>query len=548
MLKKESYGVDLNSFRGDLKLSTWIYYERYCEMKKTFKLFLLVLFFLPFQVHASLSQDDYNRLTVNLQILSDGWNQPAVDESNQILCNTNYDRYDWNEYFSEYFSTNPFTYDLWYYLHHPVFSWCTDEAQVNLQEGMTQPLLDSIETIMSTHTPNLGQALFADEDLRDSLFRAHGFMTALTDVSWGNLGDVSDETRNTIYNFYIAQVETYPAYLKKSSTIDIIKDPFVGALRIQVHMNLRNFLDYDQSLKNEITIALDIKGTYLQLWDNFSVLIFDNNGLDEEQLSKIYDLLSKVPNGLHIMGGISQYDLLGNTGVTYVPLPLMAPSYVNISDVPVGAQSQNGFPNEVPPKYSDLFSLVLIHELNHMVDAYTINNDPQLSNRKADIINSAGCEPMNYLRSMFDDCLFVNAPQEFFASLSNQWFSSSERTLELAFVRFDNGYTDPINQFLFFAEVYSQGGSNTYFFKVDTSGNITKKAIPMAKDANGNIISLTTPKGEYIFTYDENGNVIGYNLKPPFPWPLFLPAIIGKIRGLECNHLQTPPNIPSANL
>jgi hypothetical protein len=484
-------------------------------MSKTFEPFLFVvlvfIIFIPLQGHASLTEDDQERLTSNLQILSEEWYQEAVDEANDILCNTSYDRYDWEEFFSEYFANNPFTHDLWLYIHLPVFHWGSDEARINLQEGMIPPLLNLIENIMNSNTPNLGQALAADEDLRDSLFRAHGFMAVVSDVAWGDFGDVSDATRSSIYNFYTAHVEAYPDYLKKSSTIDTIAEPYVGALQTQVHMNLRNFLDFDNSLKDKLTATLDIQGTYLEIWDDFSVLVLDNNGLDGEQLSVIYDLLDNIPNGLHILGGITQNDLLGNTGGTWVPI--ITYGTVNIFDIPVGALKANAFPADVTPKDSDVFTLVLVHELNHQIDAYTISNTPRYSDRKSDLISSADCEPMNYLRSMFGECFFKNAPQEFFASISNQWFSSTEKTLELALLRFDDGYKDLINQFLFFADVYSQGRRKTYFYEMNSMGSLTRKASHIKRDINGNINSISTSKGKYRFTLDSDGNVIDYHLK-----------------------------------
>lgn len=112
---------------------------------------------------------------------------------------------------------------------------------------------------------------------------------------------------------------------------------------------------------------------------------------------------------------------------------------------------------------------------------------------------------MNYLRSMFPDCFFAKFPQEFFASIANQWFSSSIHTLELALTRLASGHTDPINQFLFFADVYSQGGDTTYFYELDTNGNITRQAVPIERNSKGNISTLTIARGKYVVSYNAAG-------------------------------------------
>jgi len=112
---------------------------------------------------------------------------------------------------------------------------------------------------------------------------------------------------------------------------------------------------------------------------------------------------------------------------------------------------------------------------------------------------------------MFEDDFFLKAPQEFFASIANQWFASTEHTLLLAITRFNNGYNEPLNQFFFFADTYSCN-HYTLFYETDTLGNINCKKIPITFDDNDYIDSMKINKTIYRFNKDEKGYVLDYSI------------------------------------
>ena len=90
-----------------------------------------------------------------------------------------------------------------------------------------------------------------------------------------------------------------------------------------------------------------------------------------------------------------------------------------------------------------------------------MHQDDVLRQRNEELLQDARHNYLNYLRGMFEDGFFQQYPQEFFASISNQWFTDSRKTIIPGLARFDHGYTDPINQALFFADVYSCGMNQT---------------------------------------------------------------------------------------
>jgi hypothetical protein len=149
-----------------------------------------------------------------------------------------------------------------------------------------------------------------------------------------------------------------------------------------------------------------------------------------------------------------------------------------------------------------------------VVDAYSVSRNQSLRERRDELIRRAGENHMNYLRSMLPDGFFVSAPQEFFASIANQWFSDTNLTLRLALTRFDKGYKEPLNQFLFFADVYSKGGGTTLFYSIDSEGNIARRKIPIIRDQFGHIAVLIDGETAYGFMLDMEGNVLSYSSAP----------------------------------
>ncbi|MBI5564741.1 MAG: hypothetical protein HY870_07600 [Chloroflexi bacterium] len=436
----------------------------------------------------------------SLEILSTGWVQAHVDRANSILSKPQYTAADWQEFFTEYFGAHPFTDELRDYLVYPVFWWFDEAVHVNLQIGLIVPLQARIDTSMAAHSDELGGALDADADLRETLFNSHRlFNTYFHD------GVIDLAARQGLDSFYLAHINAYPLWLKNSVRLDIATQPYVAALRAQIAMNVGDALPLTEARKVAISGTLDLTGAYAALWLADTLLVLDNNGLDQPQLDLIHRFLQNLPGGIHDLRYITVDDLLGNVGGRYQQLANQ--NGVNISGVPIGGYAENGFPDDVPPFLTDGFAIVVAHEVNHRVDALFTSSQPDLAERREKLIAHAGFNCHNYLRSMFDNGYFVNTPQEFYASIANQWFANTQRTLDLALTRWKAGYHDPINQFLFFAEVYSQGGSFVPFYRLDVQGQLARADVQIERDSHGHITAIRANK-PYRFTLDGAGAVV----------------------------------------
>lgn len=448
-----------------------------------------------------------DKLTVALEILSDKWDSNAVDIANGILSNTSYSSSDFKNYFQFFFSAHPFTDALRNYLSYPTIWWFSDIAHQNLQEAFSVVITNKIDKIFTAYRPGnaLSSALKENPILRNDL---KNHLLFFSDIAFHGK-QFSAVSRNTAYNFFKNQITNYPLVFRKEATININTQPWLAPLRARIYKTMRDLKPFNV---NEFVIDTGFWGEYANIAKKHGLLVLDNNGFDSGQIGAIKSLLDNIPANLHNTTSISQHELLGNVidASSYaIWMDFRGSSGVNIFKEKLNVM-ENQFPSDISPIEVPIFNSALQHEINHIVDGFYIENNPLLKNRKAELIARAGTTTMQYLRSMIPAGYFVDAPQEFFASISNQYLSDSFHTLELGLQRFDNGYKEPINQFLFFTDVYSKKGTTTPFYKLDKSGNYTATNIALARNNKGQIISLTVGNKKYSFELDQNGNILNY--------------------------------------
>lgn len=462
---------------------------------------------------AALTEPDHKKLTSDLEALSTAWVQESVESANKILWKPEYTRDHWREFFSTYFGNHPFTGDLLNYLQYPVFGWGPELAHVELQEGIASVLEELVARSIKPRGRALGAALNADPVLLQTLCKATLFLNKLAGSK-----DLSPETRQRLYRFHLDLIAGCNV-LSTRYTIDISKHPYLGRIRGQLYMNVADFALPDvadpqaltlralsQQAKDEIAKVISLRGQRLEIWQKHSVLVIDNNGLDARQLAGVGRLFDLVPPELHNLGVVTVREFLGEDVDWYGHVV----QSVNIGGVRIGQAKENPFPDDVPPHETCIFWGIWVHEFNHVVDFYYVKHDNPYRKR---LIEQAGSVSTNYLRSMFAGDTFVKAPQEFFASISNQYFADSLRTLELGLVRFDKGIKEPLRQFLFFADVYSLKGDQTFFYQFDTQGNIERRTVELTRDANGLINGLKTNGKHYQFVRDQDGGVVSYSVE-----------------------------------
>ena len=449
---------------------------------------------------SSLSPSDHAALTMHLEILSGSWVQNSVNAANNILSNASNTEAKLLGFFTDYFITtgHPFTDALSEYLGYPTFSWFDAAVHRKLQRSLATVLWSRSVAVL-TGAGHLGTVLGSDAGLRTTTFNAQRFFADL-----GKVGALTAPERAQVTESYRVLVDTCAsATLKASTTFNLASDPYVPSLRAQVWMAYRDLSPTDAPSKATLAQTLGLSGTYLSVWYAHGTLLHDNNTFSTAQKNVIAGLFASFPPGLLDLSHLTQNEMLGNVSPRAVGFRNR--SGVNIFGDQVGTVSENSFPPDVTATHIDIFSAALAHECNHIVDALYIEPSPARKARKDALIARAGWVNLQYLRSQVGGAFFQGAPQEFIASISNEWFTDTGRTLELAALRFAGGYFEPLNQFLFFAELYSMGGATTRFYRIDTAGVLTTTDVPVTRDSSSRIKAFSFGGKSYDVTFDAMG-------------------------------------------
>jgi hypothetical protein len=393
-------------------------------------------------------------------------------------------------------------------LHHALLALAlTDPARdvrERTQAALAGALADSIAATCDALLPDeLGPALAADpvlfEDVRTRF-------QLLGELAWRG-DDLPGASRRALAARLAALVEAHPGVLRADVRIDVGAQPRVAALRAQLHKILR---DLPRPFDAERFVAqTGLAGIHARIVRRHGVVVFDNGGFDLAQLDAIEQVLTAVPAELHRITHVSQHDMLGNVAGDRVEVELRGAVGVNLFATPVYADLENQFPPDVEPRRIRTFCAALQHEINHGVDELSVRADPAGERRLRALVERAGrTDPLQYLRSMLPATTFPDAPQELFASISNQYLADSVHTLELAQARLRDGRTAPLDQFLWFADVYSRGRDATLFFAQDEDCNYSAYEVRVRRDAAGRIDALTWPGGYARFQLDRDGWVV----------------------------------------
>lgn len=368
------------------------------------------------------------------------------------------------------------------------------------EEVLTEAM-NYIKSMTEEHSADLPSVLQSNSAASSKYISSLMFIADST-----SLGNTLEQKK---YAFFKAMATKYPQYYSKEPVFDISLYSNMAWVREHFIRAWADSMPLTAITKSEIASIARITGPYKRIWNDFGIYIADNSSLNSAQTAQIYKMLSLIPTNMHSIRIISVAELLGNRPANIRDFT-GAINGINIFKFSIGEVRENSFPADINEGIGDIFTLTIAHEVNHVIDANVINSNALLKNRKAELIKNAGNLPDNYLRSMFEDGFFTNAPQEFFASISNEWFTDSSKTVRLGLSRFDKSLPQPINQALFFAEVYSQGGSFTYFYNSDAFGNITRTQISLTRDDKKRIKSVTFDGYKYEFTLNSSGDVSSY--------------------------------------
>ena len=101
------------------------------------------------------------------------------------------------------------------------------------------------------------------------------------------------------------------------------------------------------------------------------------------------------------------------------------------------------------------------------------------------------------------------SPQEFLPYIADGWLNTEDlfKSALASFNDEEDPHKERMNQFLFFADLYSEDDQTVKFYTSDEETSLSRQDIAISRDKDNQIVSLTIDKTEYDFTFDEDGNV-----------------------------------------
>lgn len=436
----------------------------------------------------------------SLQLLSSGWDGAEVSKANEFLNRFSGVAVDyWILLFEKYFNEHPFTSDLWNYLGYPAYYWFGSEVNLKIQASIYPVILKKLVLLELESQSGRHQSF--------EILRALGdYLIAVRDNNHKLSPDFLLDS-----NYYLqAFVQSHGSLFNYHVTLTSQQIADYGDIKAQLYFDLSGFFYFLNTPSSELIdlIAINPSSIEYQIFDQHKVLVYHNSYFTTHSLSLIKDVFELVPGNYHRVIGMTQQGTISN------PHRFRSIGGFNVFELNTGTHVENGFPEEVNPFYSDLFYIVLVHEFTHNVDSHFISNHSILNNHRDLLIEMAGIDRSNYLRSVIDSGYFVSNPQEFIASIANMYLTNTALTFEVALERAKSQNFHPLNQFLLFARVF---GTEDFvnFYTYGENGPLTIESIPFQRNESGFVTSFVLDAKEYRFVLNNENMVVDLQILEP---------------------------------
>ncbi len=403
-------------------------------------------------------------------------------------------------YFDRYFAQHPFNNPLKVNLGYAVFHWGRNHRA--LQRALGRVFLEQLAEVFAAHPSpgSLDKAIRAEPQRHNDLFFRLHFLPGL-------LGSkhLDAQEKETVRRQLVELSRKAPFLRTVGVPIDVRALPYVNAIRAQYLMTLFSWHKGLGRL-DDLGRVLRMAGPRRAIYERFHILVLDNGFFDERQLGSIAAFVGGLPERARLPLVITCHDKLVGEGNRHVSVHSFGcHGRFNLFATRVGRAPGNEFPRGWRAVRTDGFTIVLAHEYGHNVDGAVVSHDKVLHRFRNRVRTMAGADRRNYCRNMFGDRFFVQNPQEFFASLCNQYFACTHSLFDYAMERLRAGNPNPINQFVLVASAFSDD-DYCHAYRIAPEGTIRVSRFPVTKSF-GLIDSLTIAGKTTRFRYDDGAIV-----------------------------------------
>lgn len=426
-------------------------------------------------------------------------------------------------------------------------------GQVFWMRGIGLPSrVTQLKDLLKTNADKLGEQLSADDDFRKQVF---GLLASLQSDLAGGL--IPREAAAKLFSD-LAPLANQHAKVLTRQKFDIENSPYLPMLAAQYWVVLKEALPDSLANRKLVADAIGFEAGYRRLLVDFGVLFIDNNMATREHLATMHQLMMAMPRDAWDVETIT---VAGWLGAGIKTQKIRSRSGINIFDLPLG-RTEDSFPQDSPrPGVTDVYLICLAHELAHnMLDTVGRKTRPDLFEAKfAGLSQAAGDDivfqspkskgidfpatkkkfqklglwdgvPGNW-KTAWDDYFknkeqfdrsyargnvkfFLDAPQEAFATLANQYFANSQLMLDFCKTRWDAGHRSNINQFLLIADYLSGGNDEVQFYTLRPGGGLRVATAKLTRDEKNRITSVQSPNSIAKFNYADQTLIGKFELAP----------------------------------
>jgi len=417
----------------------------------------------------------------------------------------------------------------------------------------------------------LGNAMQSNSTFTRDLFHLHAQL-----LGFVNSEHETDQDKQSVFEWYRQHVASYPSYFKAGHTFS---EPLLDWLAAQVWVVMLEAGPPLLAHRESVAVAIGALGDYHKLIQMHGLLLIDNGRARSRETGFLLDYLGNASSQHYSCEIITMRDYLSNNQGTSATIRRIRESGVNIF---TGAWwGENSFPADCSvceaqgmSKRIVTFGVVVAHEiLGHnsldqpLAEAY----NAELHERKRKILKrGAGPDVRFTASSRFDRentqdhfkeiglwdgssdwdaalesyyqshpeleknalrspsisySYWLNAPQEAYASFTNQYYSDSELTLRFALERASNGHLTCLDQFLLGAEYLSGHGTTLQFWRINWPyDGVHTWSVELRRDSLGHIVGIQAPDAAWNFSWsvDDEGFVTSL---PPTEAPTTQPPL-----------------------
>lgn len=382
-------------------------------------------------------------------------------------------------------------------------TWASGQSQVfdrlgpSANSGSVTAARDALIALHTQFGTGIGPALEQDAAARSAFVNAHSVL------AWGDLLGLPAARTQAARDACDQLRTSFPSSYNRGGALPLAQ-PTALRGRERLWRTLTDLTPDTAADRSAVAALANWTGPRLALYRDHGTVLVEDQRSSTAQQQAILSWMQAIPPGRVALEAITFSQWLPAGQTTF---ELSGPGcQVNVFNTAVGASSENPFPSDSTARPCDLFSSVAAHEVMHAIDATWITPNAAFDARRDALLADAGNDSMNYLRSMFTAGFFATNPQEFMASIANQWVSEGYLVMRLGRTRFAAGRRQPIEQALFMADVFANGATTTFFRGSATAGPVAR-TVQLTRDGAGRIIALRDGTTTFQFAYGADGHV-----------------------------------------